>query len=137
MINRMIKKRDFWMPFAPVVKRQDAGAYFHNAKGLPSPYMMNTFDSTEKRKEFMAAVHGADLTARPQLLEPGQNKDYEAILDSFAARTGRKVLLNTSFNLHGHPIACSAADALRVLVDSGLDHLVLGPFLVSKKREPG
>jgi carbamoyltransferase len=133
VINRMIKKRDFWMPFAPVVRRQAAGAYFRNPKGLPSPYMMNTFDSTDRRSEFMAAVHNADLSARPQLLEAGQNPPYEAILDAFAARTGRQVLLNTSFNLHGFPIACTAADALGVLVDSGLNHLVLGPFLVSKR----
>ncbi|MBI2505765.1 MAG: carbamoyltransferase [Candidatus Latescibacteria bacterium] len=133
VINRMIKKRDFWMPFAPVVRRQEAGDYFRNPKDLPSPYMMNTFDSTARRTEFMAAVHNADLTARPQLLEPGQNPQYEAILDRFAALTGRKVLLNTSFNLHGYPIACSAADALRVLLDSGLNRLVLGPFLVSKR----
>jgi carbamoyltransferase len=133
VINRMIKKRDFWMPFAPVVRRGDAGAYFRNPKGLPSPYMMNTFDSTERRGEFMAAVHNADLSARPQLLEAGQNPPYEAILDRFAVLTGRKVLLNTSFNLHGFPIACSAADALGVLVDSGLNRLVLGPFLVSKR----
>ncbi|MBM3278499.1 MAG: carbamoyltransferase [Candidatus Handelsmanbacteria bacterium] len=132
VINRMIKKRDFWMPFAPVVRRREAGTYFHNPKGLPSPYMMNTFDSTEKRSEFMAAVHNADLSARPQLLEAGQNPPYEAIIDAFAARTGRQVLLNTSFNLHGFPIACSAADALGVLVASGLNRLVLGPFLVSK-----
>lgn len=82
----------------------------------------------------MAAVHGADLTARPQLVETGQNPGYEAILEAFAALTGRRVLLNTSFNLHGYPIVCSAADAVQVLLDSGLDQLILGPFLVSKKQ---
>ncbi len=81
----------------------------------------------------MAAVHGADLTARPQLVETGQNPGYEAILEEFAALTGRHVLLNTSLNLHGYPIVCSATDAVQVLLDSGLDQLILGPFLVSKK----
>ena len=133
VINRMIKKRDFWMPFAPVVMRQKADSYFRNAKDLPSPYMMNTFDSTEKRGEFMAAVHNADLTARPQLLEEGQNPEYQAILEQFGELTGRHVLLNTSFNLHGSPIVCSAADAVGVLIESGLTRLVLGPLLLSKK----
>ncbi len=132
VINRMIKKRDFWMPFAPVVLRRHAAAYFTNPKGLPSPYMMNTFDSTEQRLEFMAAVHNADLTARPQLVEDGQNPGYEAILARFGERTGRHVLLNTSFNLHGSPIVCSAADAMGVLLDSGLQRLILGPLLVTK-----
>ena len=136
VINRMIKKRDFWMPFAPVVRRRDAAAYFRNPKDLPSPYMMNTFDSTEKRSDFMAAVHNADLTARPQLLEDGQNPGYEAILERFAARTGRHVLLNTSFNLHGEPVVCGAADAVRVLLTSGLRHLILGHLLVSKRGAP-
>ncbi|MFH1569244.1 MAG: carbamoyltransferase C-terminal domain-containing protein [Gemmatimonadota bacterium] len=133
VINQMIKKRDFWMPFAPVVRRRQAGRYFHNPKGLPSPYMMNTFDSTERRGEFMAAVHNADLTARPQLVEEGQNPAYEAILERFGERTGRDVLLNTSFNLHGYPIVCTAADAVGVLLDSGLRRLVLGPLLVTKQ----
>ena len=133
IINRMIKKRDFWMPFAPVVRRREAGRYFDNPKNLPSPYMMNTFASTGRRGEFMAAVHNADLTARPQLVEEGQNPPYEAILDYFADLTGRHVLLNTSFNLHGLPIVCSAADAIYVFENSGLEHLILGPFLVAKQ----
>ena len=132
VINRMIKKRDFWMPFAPVVRRRESGDHFDNPKDLPSPYMMNTFSSTARRGEFMAAVHNADLTARPQLVEEGQNPPYEAILQHFGQLTGRQVLLNTSFNLHGYPIACSADDALAILENSGLNHLILGPFLVSK-----
>ena len=133
IINRMIKRRDFWMPFAPVVLRAEADRYFQNPKNLPSPYMMNTFDSTDMRVEFMAAVHNADLTARPQLLEPGQNPQYESILRHFAELTGRHVLLNTSFNLHGFPIVCTGEDALGVLTNSGLTRLVLGPLLVSKQ----
>ena len=134
VINRMIKRRDFWMPFAPVVMKGESDQYFNNPKRLSSPYMMNTFDSTEKRAEFMAAVHNADLTARPQLLEPGQNQPYEDILRHFHELTGRHVLLNTSFNLHGFPIVCRADDAVGVLMNSGLKRLVLGPFLVTKKR---
>lgn len=95
--------------------------------------MMNTFDSTDERVQFMAAVHNADLTARPQLLEPGQNQPYEDILVRFRDITGRGVLLITSFKLHGHPIVGSAADAVHVLRSSGLNRLILGPFLASKR----
>ncbi len=133
IINRMIKNRDFWMPFAPVVLRAESSRYFLNPKSLPSPYMMNTFNSTEKRNEFMAAIHNADLTARPQLLETGQNRAYEDILQHFGRLTGRHVLLNTSFNLHGYPVVCTAVDAVHVLLNSGLNYLALGPFLVSKR----
>lgn len=133
-INQMIKKRDFWMPFAPVVLRRNTKEAFKNQKDLPSPYMMLTFDSTEKRKEYMAAVHNADFTARPQIVEPGQSKGYEDILEEFEKLTGRKVLLNTSFNLHGLPIVCNAMDALYVMKHSSINWLILGPYLVSKKR---
>ena len=134
IINRMIKNRDFWMPFAPVVCSDKASLYFDNPKQLPSPYMMNTFGSSSRRGEFMAAVHNADLTARPQLLQPGQNARYEAVLKHFGDLTDRHVLLNTSFNLHGEPIVCTAKDAVHVFANSGLDHMVLGPLLVSKQR---
>lgn len=134
VINHMIKKRDFWMPFAPVVMRHEAAPYFTNPKDLPSPYMMNTFAATERKGQFMAAVHNADLTARPQLLEDGQNPGYQAILERFAETTGRHVLLNTSFNLHGFPIVCTAEEAVGVLLNSGLERLILGPLLVSKEK---
>ncbi len=55
-----------------------------------------------------------------------------AILNAFAARTGRGVILNTSFNLHGFPIVRTAADALHVFRNSGLEYLQVGPYLVSK-----
>lgn len=137
IINRMIKNRDFWMPFAPVVMRRESSQYFANPKSLPSPYMMNTFSSTDKRDEFMAAVHNADLTARPQLLEQGQNGAYEEILHHFGRMTGRHVLLNTSFNLHGYPVVCRAADAVHVMLNSGLNNLALGPYLVTKRKKEG
>jgi carbamoyltransferase len=54
------------------------------------------------------------------------------ILQAFAERTGRGVILNTSFNLHGWPIVRTAADALHVFRSSGLEYLQVGPFLVSK-----
>jgi len=132
-INQMIKKRDFWMPFAPVLLKRNTDEVFKNPKNLPSSYMMNTFDSTDKRTEYMAAVHNADFTARPQIVEPGQSKGYEDILEEFEKLTGRKVLLNTSFNLHGLPIVCRALDALYVMKHSSINWLILGPYLVSKK----
>ncbi len=67
-INQMIKKRDFWMPFAPVVRRERMHEYIHNPKSFPSPYMMLAFDTKENFRELIAAVHNADLTARMQII---------------------------------------------------------------------
>jgi carbamoyltransferase len=132
IINQMVKKRDFWMPFAPMLLEDKQDAYLHNPKRLASPYMMMTFDTKENFRDMIAAVHNADLTCRAQLLRPEQNPEMAAILRAFEARTGRPVLLNTSFNLHGYPIVRTAKDALHVFRNSGLEHLQVGEYLVHK-----
>ena len=79
VINQMVKKRDFWMPFAPVVLRDRQHEYLVNPKNLPSPYMMMTFDTRENFRDLIAAVHNADLTCRAQLLDREQNPDLYRI----------------------------------------------------------
>ncbi len=133
VINQMVKKRDFWMPFAPMVMSTRQDEYLKNPKHLTSPYMMMTFDTHENFRDMIAAVHNADLTCRAQILEPKQNPQMHAILEAFAGRTGRGVILNTSFNLHGWPIVRTAADALHVFRNSGLEYLQVGEYLVSKQ----
>ena len=132
VINQMVKKRDFWMPFAPMGREARHREHLVNPKNLRSPYMMMTFDTNEKYREIIAAVHNADLTSRAQVIPEGQNPEVEAILDAFEARTGRPVVLNTSFNLHGFPIVRTAKEALYVFANSGLEYLQLGDRLVSK-----
>ena len=132
LINRMVKKRDFWMPFAPLVREERADEYLVNPKRLPSPYMMMSFDTKENFSDLMAAVHNADLTARAQIVDARQNPPLARILEEFEEATGRAVLLNTSFNLHGYPIVLGPQEAMNVFDNSGLDHLALGPFLVRK-----
>jgi carbamoyltransferase len=133
VINRMVKKRDFWMPFAPMVLERRQHDYLKNPKNLPSPYMMMTYDSRENFRELIAAVHNADLTCRAQILRPGQNPAMEAILEAFEQKTGRGIVLNTSFNLHGYPVVRTPEDALHVFKESGLEYLQVGPFIVRKK----
>ena len=138
VINDMIKSRDFWMPFAPAILADRASDYFINPKDLPSPYMILSFDATDRVGDLRAAVHPYDLTMRPQIVSEEWNRDFFRLLKAFEARTGRGGLLNTSFNLHGFPIVNSADDALDVLEKSGLEFLVLGQWLVSKRRDaPG
>ncbi len=132
VINQMVKKRDFWMPFAPMMMAEHADEYIHNEKGNESPYMMMTFDSRDNFRDLIAAIHNADLTCRAQLLREEQNPAMYGIIDAFRKKTGRKVVLNTSFNLHGFPICRDAKDALHVLKESGLNYLIAGPFLVKK-----
>ena len=134
LINRVIKNRDFWMPFAPTILKEREADYVVNPKGLASPYMMLAFRTQEKRQdELVAALHPQDATARPQILEESWNPEYHRIIREFERRTGIGAVLNTSFNLHGEPIVCTAADALDTFERSGLPHLALGHWLISKR----
>jgi len=130
-VNNAIKCRDFWMPFAPSVMAECADRYIHNPKGFTAPYMILAFDS-RNTPEVKAACHPEDGTIRPQVVTAAQNRPYHRILECFRERTGRGALMNTSFNIHGEPIVSSPADAIDVMQRSGLLHLALGPFLISK-----
>ncbi|MFQ5599021.1 MAG: carbamoyltransferase C-terminal domain-containing protein [Candidatus Krumholzibacteriia bacterium] len=133
IINEMVKNRDFWMPFAPSVLEECADEYLVNPKRLAAPYMILSFDTTERVDELRAAIHPYDRTARPQIVSREWNPDYHYLISEFRKRTGRGAILNTSFNLHGYPIANTPEDALEVLKNSGLQHLLLGHFLAHKR----
>ncbi len=133
-INKMIKSRDFWMPFAPSILDERADDYIENPKGLKSPYMMITFDSTPRgREDLSAACHPYDGTLRPQIVERSYNPDYYRLIGEFESLTGIGGVLNTSYNLHGEPIVSSPEDAIHTFEKSGLIHLALGQYLISKK----
>jgi carbamoyltransferase len=134
LINKMIKNRDFWMPFAPSVLREREADYLVNPKGLASPYMMLAFPTDPKRREeIVAAVHPHDGTARAHLVEESWNPGYHRVIREFEARTGIGAVLNTSYNLHGEPLVASAEDAIDTFERSGLPHLALDRWLISKK----
>jgi carbamoyltransferase len=134
LVNRMIKNRDFWMPFAPTILRERESDYLVNPKGFASPYMMLALPTSPKRRdEIIAAVHPEDGTARAQILEEAWNPGYHRLIREFEARTGVGAVLNTSFNLHGEPLVASADDAVDTFERSGLPHLALGPWMISKR----
>jgi carbamoyltransferase len=133
VLNHQIKNRDFWMPFAGTVLSERQHDYLCNQRGLTAPYMVLAFATTPRaQKEMAAAMHSADHTMRPQILEKAANPAYYEVLKHFEARTGIGGVLNTSFNLHGEPIVCSPDDALHTFSRSGLRYLALGNFLLTK-----
>ena len=133
LINEKIKFRDFWMPFTPSILAERATDYLVNPKGLAAKYMTLAFDSTDLGKDHLkAAIHPADATVRPQLVESEVNPEYHELISAFEKRTGIGALLNTSLNLHGSPIVCTAEDAIETLLKSGLDGMILPSILVLK-----
>lgn len=136
-LNRMVKSRDFWMPFAPSVLAERAEDYYFK-KAASSPYMMLAFRSRpERRSAFSAALHPDDFTTRPHEVFAKHNPDYHRLLEEYQARTGEGIVLNTSFNLHGEPIVYSEEDAVDVFLRSGLEYMALGNYWVEKTRARG
>lgn len=132
-INAMIKSRDFWMPFAPIMLDTYKQRYLA-APDVDSPYMTIGFETTPEGYESMrAACHPADRTARAQILTESMNPAMYRLLTAFSLRTGRGALLNTSFNIHGEPIVTSPVDAIDVLMRSALDGLLMERYLVLRK----
>lgn len=132
-INAMIKKRDFWMPFAPSMLAEESDRFLVNPKGLKSPYMMLAYDTDpETSREISAATHPRDKTARAQFVTRDTNPGYWELIKVFGDATGTYCVLNTSFNLHGYPLINTPEEALDVFLNSGLDYLALGDYLIAK-----
>ncbi len=134
VINEMIKNRDFWMPFAASIMKEDAERYLVVKKPIEAPYMAITFDTKDlAHTHIMAALHPYDMTSRPQIFDRGQNETYYELISEFKRLTGIGAVLNTSFNLHGEPNVESPKDAMHTFEDSGLPYLAMENFLISKQ----
>jgi len=133
-LNRKIKFRETFRPFAPAVLEEDCADYFDLPIEGPAPYML--FLATVKREvrsRIPAVVH-VDGTARVQTASRRTNRLLWEILTAFKALTGIPVLVNTSFNLAGEPIVCSPSDAIRTFTRSEIDALSIGGFLVARNE---
>jgi carbamoyltransferase len=132
-INEAVKNRDFWMPFAASVLDEVAPTYFVNPKGAASPYMILSFDTTQKGRDDLAnGIHPYDKTCRPQVVSREANPDYWRLIDEFRQLTGIGGVVNTSLNLHGDPLVHTPLDAITVLERSELRHLALNEYLIQK-----
>ncbi|PWL32507.1 MAG: hypothetical protein DCO96_02900 [Fluviicola sp. XM-24bin1] len=131
-INEMIKFREQFRPFAPVVMEDQAQDFFKNVRNANE--MLFTFDAVNAEK-IAACVH-QDGSARVQTVNAHQNKRLYDLLSKFQEKSGVPVLINTSFNRRGEPMVHSPEDALRTFFGSGLDILVMGNFMVRKEENP-
>jgi carbamoyltransferase len=133
-INRDIKYREEFRPFAPVVPIEAAGKYFDvSASGARlARFMSGVFPVRAEWRSQLAAVTHVDGSARVQTLERDMAPRLHALLEAYGRRTGIPVLLNTSFNLSGEPIVTRALEGYSTFRRCGIDLLVAGPTLVSK-----
>ena len=130
-LNARLDRTEF-MPFAPIIRAEDAAEYFDIAPGEMHAcrFMTLTVGCTERARRDCPAVVHVDGTARPQVLNDGDNALMRAVLSEYGGLSGRLALVNTSFNIHEEPIVCSPEDALRGFFEAGLDCLYLDGCMV-------
>jgi carbamoyltransferase len=129
-INARVKFREFYRPLAPSILAEHGAEYFEDFQ--PSPYMERTLRFRPQAASRVPAVVHRDGTGRLQTVTAELNPLFHALLSAFHAKTGVPVLLNTSFNVMGKPIVHSVEDALATFFTSGLDDLVIGPYVIEK-----
>jgi carbamoyltransferase len=134
IVNAKIKFREPFRPFAPVVLEERTGEYFdlpHAERQWPARFMLLVAPIHANKQEQIPAVSHQG-TGRLQTIRRDTNAAYYRLVEKFGGATGVPVLLNTSYNLRGEPIVSSLTDALRTFQNSGLDTLVMEPFLIHK-----
>jgi len=134
-LNRDIKHREQFRPFAPVVPVEAADRYFEMPAGGArlARFMSGVFPVRPEWREKLAAITHVDGTARVQALERGMAPRLYALLEAYGRLSGIPILLNTSFNLSGEPIVNRAVEGYLTFRRCGMDVLVAGQTRVTKR----
>lgn len=137
-LNHDIKRREEFRPFAPVVPVESAERFFDLPPGASrlARYMSGVFSVRPEWRSRLAAVTHVDGTARVQVLERATAPRLHALLEAYGRRTGVPVLLNTSLNVAGEPIVTRALEGYTTFRRCGIDLLVAGSTVVSKRAAP-
>lgn len=152
-LNRKIKYRESFRPFAPSVLAEKVSEYF-DLKGV-SPYMLlvapvaehhrmppdpvrgtDLLEIVRKKRSDVPAITHVDYSARIQTITEEDHPSYYDLIKAFDHQTGCPVVVNTSFNVRGEPIVCTPFDAYRCFMRTEMDVLVLGHYLLVKDGQP-
>lgn len=131
LLNKYVKHREDFRPFAPSVLEEHAADYFTGC--TRSPYMLFVHPVETHQRERVPAITHIDGTARVQTVSKASNPRYHALIGAFARRRGVPMVLNTSFNVMGEPIVNTPEDAVRCFYSTGLDALVMGDYVLLKE----
>jgi carbamoyltransferase len=152
-LNLKVKYRESFRPFAPAVLAEDVQEWFELDQ--PSPYMLLVADVAKRHRietnegehersgieklktlrSVVPAITHVDFSARVQTVHRDTNPRFHALLRAFKQRTGCPVLVNTSFNVRGEPIACTPEDAFRCLMGTEIEMLVIGNCILQKELQ--
>jgi carbamoyltransferase len=131
IVNRYVKHREDFRPFAPACIAEAAEEFFET--GGPTPYMLKVIPARARAKQLMPAIVHVDDSARLQTVTRASNPLFYRLLEAMQRLKGVPCVLNTSFNIKGEPIVCSPMDAVKCWASTGIDALVLGPFILEKE----
>ncbi len=137
VVNRKIKFREPFRPFAPAVLAERANEFFDLPdveKHYPARFMLYVVPVRKEKRIKIPAVTHVDGSARIQIVFKEDNPRYYNLIEKFGEKTDVPVVLNTSFNLKGEPIVNSPDDAYKTFARSGMDLLIMGKFVVEKSK---
>ena len=132
ILNKRIKHRETYRPFAPSVLEEKASQIFE--RGEPSPFMMLVYKVREAERARIPAVTHVDDTGRLQTVSAATNPRYHALISEFDRQTGVPLMLNTSFNEH-EPIVATPGEALACYLKTRMDVLALGNWVLTRPPE--
>ena len=151
VMNLKVKFRESFRPFAPIVRRERVADYFE--LDTESPYMLlvapiktelrravsteaKGLDRLKEIRSTLPAITHVDYSARIQTVERKDNPLLYDLLLGFERATGSGVLVNTSFNVRGEPIVCTPDDAYRCFMNTEMDYLIIGSFVIERLAQP-
>ena len=129
-VNRAVKDRETFRPFAPAVLAERAGELFEDPED--SPFMSFASPLRPEAGRQLPAVTHVDGTGRLQTVSRETGGLFHALIEAFHRRTGVPAVLNTSFNVRDEPIVCTPVEAIRCFCGTGLDALILGRYVLEK-----
>ena len=131
-INKYIKKREYFRPFAPSVLENYENKIFDLK--CPSPFMLIATSIKSKYRNKINAVKHYDESARIQVVTKKNNLKYYKLINEFYKISSIPILLNTSNNGKGEPILCSPEDAINSFLKNKIDYLVKNNFIIVRKN---
>ena len=133
IINSKVKFREPFRPFAPAVLKELAHEWFEMPAGMDAPFMLLVPNVRPEKQEIIPAVTHKDGTGRVQTVTEDINPLYYRLIRRFGEKTGVPVVINTSFNVRGEPIVCTPRDAYNTFVNTGIDAIVIGKYVLTEK----
>ena len=131
IINRKIKLRENFRPFAPSILYEHANKWFHFEKIKEISNMMHVLKFKKNVKSITPAIRHIDNTGRLQTVKKSDNEFFYKLLSFFFKKTRVPILLNTSFNVQ-EPIVCKPIDAINCFKNSKMDCLILENFIITR-----